>query len=269
MVISFFTTIGNYDYGFYWYLYLDGTIACESKLTGIPFTSAYPSEGHPYATQVAPGLGLPYHQHLFSARLDMAVDGQRNAVEECEAVALPMGEDNPWGNAFTESRTRLTHEAEAQRVADPGRGRTWQVVNPESTNRHGRPVAYALHSEGSPTLLADDRSVVAGRAAFATKHLWVTAYDADERYPAGDYVNQHAGGAGLPTWTAADRPLDEDGRGADVVLWHTFGLTHVPRPEDWPIMPVDYAGFRLMPVGFFDRNPTLDVPPSSNGHCHS
>jgi primary-amine oxidase len=269
MVISFFTTIGNYDYGFYWYLYLDGTIACESKLTGIPFTSAYPSEGHPYATQVAPGLGLPYHQHLFSARLDMAVDGQRNAVEECEAVALPMGEDNPWGNAFTESRTRLTHEAEARRVADPGRGRTWQVVNPESTNRHGRPVAYALHSEGSPTLLADDRSVVAGRAAFATKHLWVTAYDADERYPAGDYVNQHAGGAGLPTWTAADRPLDEDGRGADVVLWHTFGLTHVPRPEDWPIMPVDYAGFRLMPVGFFDRNPTLDVPPSSNGHCHS
>jgi primary-amine oxidase len=269
MVISFFTTIGNYDYGFYWYLYLDGTIACESKLTGIPFTSAYPSEGHPYATQVAPGLGLPYHQHLFSARLDMAVDGQRNAVEECEAVALPMGEDNPWGNAFTESRTRLTHEAEAQRVADPGRGRTWQVVNPESTNRHGRPVAYALHSEGSPTLLADDRSVVAGRAAFATKHLWVTAYDADERYPAGDYVNQHAGGAGLPTWTAADRALDEDGRGADVVLWHTFGLTHVPRPEDWPIMPVDYAGFRLMPVGFFDRNPTLDVPPSSNGHCHS
>ena len=150
MVISFFTTIGNYDYGFYWYLYLDGTIACESKLTGIPFTSAYPSEGHPYATQVAPGLGLPYHQHLFSARLDMAVDGQRNAVEECEAVALPMGEDNPWGNAFTESRTRLTHEAEAQRVADPGRGRTWQVVNPESTNRHGRPVAYALHSEGEP-----------------------------------------------------------------------------------------------------------------------
>jgi hypothetical protein len=50
--------------------------------------------------------------------------------------------------------------------------------------------------------------------------------------------------------------------GQDVVLWHTFGLTHFPRPEDWPVMPVDYTGFVLKPAGFFDRNPTLDVPPS-------
>ncbi|GAA4801535.1 primary-amine oxidase [Actinomycetospora chlora] len=269
MVISFFTTIGNYDYGFYWYLYLDGTMACESKLTGIPFTSGMSSGEHAFATEVAPGLGLPYHQHLFSARLDMTVDGTENAVEEVEAVPLPVGDANPWGNAFTESRTRLTRESEAGRVASPGTSRSWQVVNPSSRNRHGRPVAYALQAEGRPTLMTDPSSVVAGRAAFATRHLWVTAYDADERYPAGDYVNQHPGGAGLPEWTAADRSLDEGGRGADVVLWHTFGLTHVPRPEDWPIMPVDYAGFRLVPVGFFDRNPTLDVPPSSNGHCHS
>ncbi|MGV4403396.1 primary-amine oxidase, partial [Pandoraea pneumonica] len=39
MVVSFFTTIGNYDYGFYWYLYLDGTIEFEAKATGIVFTS--------------------------------------------------------------------------------------------------------------------------------------------------------------------------------------------------------------------------------------
>lgn len=269
MVVSFFTTIGNYDYGFYWYLYLDGSIECEAKLTGIPFTSGMPSGEHRFATEAAPGLGLPFHQHLFSARLDMTVDGTANAVEEVEAVPLPVGEDNPWGNAFVESRTRLTRESEASRLANPASNRSWQVVNPGSTNRFGRPVGYALLAEGRPTLLSDPTAVVSGRAAFATRHLWVTAYDADERYPAGAYVNQHPGGAGLPEWTAADRSLDEGGQGADVVLWHTFGLTHVPRPEDWPIMPVDYAGFRLMPVGFFDRNPTLDVPPSSNGHCHS
>ena len=51
------------------------------------------------------------------------------------------------------------------------------------------------------------------------------------------------------------------------MLWHTFGLTHFPRPEDWPIMPVDYTGFKLKPAGFFDRNPTLDVPRSSSSHC--
>jgi primary-amine oxidase len=80
----------------------------------------------------------------------------------------------------------------------------------------------------------------------------VTRYDPAERYPAGDYPNQHAGGAGLPQWTAADRPLEAQ----DVVLWHTFGSTHLPRLEDWPVMPVESTGFTLRPVGFFDRNPS-------------
>ncbi|MDT3397740.1 primary-amine oxidase [Streptomyces sp. B1866] len=263
LVVSFFTTIGNYDYGFYWYLYLDGTIQLEAKATGVPFTSAYPAQGHPYATEVAPGLGAPYHQHLFSARLDMCVDGPLNAVDEVEAAPVPPGPDNPYGNAFREARTRLASESRAARTADPGRARAWHVVNPRVRNRFGRPVGYALYPQGQPTLLADPSSSVYARAAFATRHLWVTRYDPDERYPAGDFVNQHPGGAGLPAWTAADRPLD----GEDIVLWHTFGLTHFPRPEDWPVMPVDHAGFTLKPVGFFDRNPTLDVP-ASGGHCH-
>lgn len=106
LVISFFTTVGNYDYGFYWYLYLDGTIECEAKLTGFLFSSAYPgagADGEPYAfaSEVAPGLGAPYHQHLFSARLDLDVDGTPNAVDEVDAVRLPISETNPWGNAFT------------------------------------------------------------------------------------------------------------------------------------------------------------------------
>ena len=42
LVVSFFATVGNYDYGFYWYFYLDGTIECEIKATGVLFTSAQP-----------------------------------------------------------------------------------------------------------------------------------------------------------------------------------------------------------------------------------
>ncbi|MEV0904239.1 primary-amine oxidase [Streptomyces hokutonensis] len=262
MVLSFFTTVGNYDYGFYWYLYLDGTIEFEAKATGVVFTSAHPGGNYPYATELAPGLGAPYHQHLFSARLDMAVDGPVNRVEEIETVRVPMGPDNLRGNAFALKRTPLTRESEAQRMADAGVDRVWHISNPGSLNRLGRPVAYALHPEGKPALLADPGSSVAARAAFATKHLWVTAYDPAERYPAGDFVNQHPGGAGLPAYAAADRDLD----GQDLVVWHTFGLTHAPRPEDWPIMPVDTTGFTLKPVGFFDRNPTLDVPPSTSAH---
>ncbi|WP_406693065.1 primary-amine oxidase [Saccharopolyspora sp. ID03-671] len=264
LVISFFTTVGNYDYGFYWYLYLDGTIELETKATGITFTGAYPEEGHEHATQVAPGLAAPFHQHLFCARLDVAIDGPRNAVDEVEAEALPVSDANPHGNAFRARRTRLTTESQAARLADNSRARTWHVVNPERLNRHGDPVSYVLRPEGQPVMLADESSSVHARGTFATRHLWVTRYDSEQRYPAGDFVNQNPGGAGLPSWTGADRGID----GQDIVLWHTFGLTHFPRPEDWPIMPVDRSGFTLVPQGFFDRNPTLDVP-RSGGHCGS
>ena len=272
LVISFFTTIGNYDYGFYWYLYLDGTIEFEAKATGIVFTSAYPGKGYPYASELAPGLGAPYHQHLFSARLDMALDGLTNRVEEENVVRVPMGEGNERGNAFSRKRTVLATESAAIREADMRGGRTWVVSNPTSLNRLGEPVAYKLHPQGQPTLLADPESSVAKRATFATKDLWVTQFAEAERYPTGDFVNQHSGGAGLPAYIKEDRDID----GQDIVLWHTFGLTHFPRLEDWPIMPVDSVGFKLRPEGFFDRSPVLDVPASkpdqgteagSGDHC--
>jgi primary-amine oxidase len=261
LVVSFFTTIGNYDYGFYWYLYLDGTIEFEAKATGVVFTSAYPGKGYPYASELAPGLGAPYHQHLFGARLDMALDGFANRVEEEDVVRVPMGEGNERGNAFTRKRTVLARESDAVREADMRAGRTWVVTNPASLNRLGEPVGYKLHPQGQPMLLADPASSVARRAAFATKDLWVTRFADDERYPTGDFVNQHGGGAGLPAYIEADRDLD----GQDIVLWHTFGLTHFPRVEDWPIMPVDSVGFKLRPEGFFDRSPVLDVPASRKG----
>lgn len=194
----------------------------------------------------------------------MAVDGTDNAVDEVEAAAVPRGPRNPTGTGFTQTVTRLRTESGAQRLADNTRNRSWLVVNPSVTNRLGNPVGYMLHPEGRPVLLADTDSDIHQRATFATRHLWVTPYAPDEIYPAGDLVNMHKGGAGLPEWTAADRSVDN----TDIVLWHTFGLTHFPRPEDWPVMPVDSAGFALKPYGFFDRNPTLDIPASGGDHCH-
>ncbi|MBV9854058.1 MAG: primary-amine oxidase [Streptosporangiaceae bacterium] len=259
LVVSFFTTVGNYDYGFYWYFYLDGTIECEIKMTGVVFTAAHPGGDDPHSAEIAPGLGAPVHQHLFSARLDMTVDGLANAVEEVDFTGLPIGPDNPYGNAIVQRATRLTRESQAARRADASRGRTWRVISTEHTNRFGRPVGFTLCPEAAPPLLADPAAPVSARAGFAASHLWVTRYDPAQRYPAGDFVNQHPGGAGLPAFVAGDRNLD----GADIVLWHTFGPVHFPRPEDWPVMPVTRCGFTLRPAGFFDRNPTLDVPPPS------
>ena len=267
LVISYFTTIGNYDYGFYWYLYLDGTIEIDAKAAAVAFTSAFPERGSANISQLAPGLGAPFHQHLFSARLDMAVDGFTNRVEEEDVVRQPMGEGNERGNAFSSKRTVLPRESEAVHETDFRSGRTWFLSNPESRNRLGEPVGYKLHGQGQPTLLADPGSSIAARAAFATKDLWVTRCAEDERYPTGDFANQHSGGAGLPDYVAQGRDMGSQ----DIVVWHTFGLTHLPRVEDWPIMPVDTVGFRLRPEGFFDRSPVLDVPASAQaagGHCH-
>ena len=259
LVVSTGTTVGHYDYGFCWSLYLDGTIRLEVRTTGLPSTSAHRGAEYPCATEVAPAPGAPCHQHLFCARLDMAVDGQANTVHEVDVVREPVGRTDPHGSAFRRRRTPLTREWTAQRTADPLTDREWHVENPSVTNRLGHPVAYALVPEGRPVLLADAASSVHGRAAFATRHLWVTRYDPAQRYAAGDL----AGAGGLPAFVSGNRALEDE----DVVLWHIFGSTHVPRPEDWPVVPVQVAGFRLVPVGFFDRNPALDVPRSTPPSC--
>jgi primary-amine oxidase len=263
LVVSSIATVGNYEYGFFWYFYLDGTIQFEVKLTGIMSTMAVDGDDAPFATMVAPGLAAPYHQHMFNMRLDMEVDGRHNSIEEVNAVAVPRGEDNPWGNAFTTTVTPLASEAQAVRRIDPSSSRYWRVVNRSRKNRLGQPVAYKLVPGPTPTLLADPDSSVGRRASFATANLWATRFSPEERRASGDYPNQHRGGEGVASFVGQDRRLEDQ----DIVLWYTFGVTHVPRPEDWPVMPVEYTGFHLVPAGFFGANPALDVPPSV-GHCH-
>ena len=139
-------------------------------------------------------------------------------------------------------------------------------MNPESRNGLGQPVAYKLvPTMSTPTLLAHPDSSVGKRAGFSQHNLWVTPYRR-RRAPRRRQLPEPARRAATacPSWTAQDRSLVD----TDVVLWYTFGVTHFVRPEDWPVMPVEYAGFLLSPFGFFDRNPALDVPPSEPGHCH-
>lgn len=265
LVVSYFATVGNYDYGFFWYFYLDGSIQVEAKATGIVFAGAgAPGSEDPHRPEIAPGIFTPIHQHIFCARLDVAIDGEDNTLHEVEAVRIPTGPENPYGNAFTWSDTQLKREQEAQRIANGLTGRVWEVRSAHRKNYVGKPTAYWLIPEGKMLLAAQPESTVHGRANFATKHLWGTRYDPEELYPAGDYPNAHAPGAGLPEWTAADRSLD----GEDIVLWHSFGPTHIPRTEDWPIMPVDYSGFWFKPHGFLDQNPAMDLPADA-GCCSS
>ena len=265
LVVSFVATVGNYEYGFYWYFYLDGNIQLEVKLSGIVSPMAIePGTQSEFANIVGIGVAAPHHQHLFNARLDFDVDGPANEIYEVESEALPPGPDNPWMNAFRQRSTLLDTELVARRNIDPAHSRTWRIANPHVRNGLDQPVAYKLvPTMTTPTLLAHPESPIGRRAGFAHHNLWVTPYEPEERRGAGEYPNQHSGGDGLPRWTAQDRDIAD----TDVVVWYSFGVTHFVRPEDWPVMPVEYTGFTLMPFGFFDRNPALDVPPS-DAACH-
>jgi primary-amine oxidase len=263
LVISSICTISNYDYGFYWYLYQDGGIEFEVKLTGIISNGAVPEGVRPtHGALVAPGLYGPNHQHFFCLRLDMSVDGMENSVEEVNAVPDPPGPGNPTGSAWRAVATPLRSEAEARRSIDPMAGRFWKIVNPAVRNALGEPVAYKLvPGENSGSYFhPGSHGLLSG--GFVTSHFWATAFHPDELFAAGPYPNQHPSPAGLAEYSKADRTLE----GADVIVWYTFGVQHVVRPEDWPVMPVTRAGFHLKPSGFFDYNPAVDVPPPAA--CH-
>ncbi len=263
LVISFFATVGNYDYGFYWYLYQDGTIQLEAKLTGIIQTTAIaPNTPYPWGGMVDDGLGGPTHQHFFNARLHMDVDGGGNSVTEHEFKPRPWGRDNPYGNVFDTTSRLISRELDGVAEANGATGRYWKIVNPNETNSVGNPTGYKMVIQHAPVMLAQEGSAVRRRGGFATKHIWVTAFDPAEKYASGDYPNNHQGPDGLPLWVQQNRPVEN----ADIVVWHSFGHTHVCKPEDFPVMPVEYAGFMLKPNGFFTANPAGDLPVEKNAH---
>ena len=263
-VVSSIVTVNNYEYGYFWYFYQDGTIEFEAKLTGIVLTVADAiGKDHPSATELEPGLWAPYHQHILCARLDLDIDGEKNSVLEVESFAHPQGEKNPYGGAYETRETLFTKEKESQRVIDPFSGRYWKIVNDQVKNHMDHPVGYKLIPGHTTFPLALPESTIGKKAAFMYKHLWVTKNNDSEKYPAGDYPFQHPGGAGLPEWTKANRNIENE----DVVLWYVFGTNHIPRTEDWPVMPVERTGFHLKPSGFFARSPGIDVAPSKPS-CH-
>jgi primary-amine oxidase len=251
LVVTWNAWIGNYIYGFDWTFGMDGTIDVKVVLTGTTL-----NRGAGDADEVgAPVVGVddsgvrvsaPNHQHFFNFRLDMDVDGVENEAVETEVRHVPTLNSQ---NAFAAVETELT--AEGFRDADPFKARHWEVV---SAQRHR---GYAIESDAIavPYSAPDYEPLL--RAAFASHSFWVTRFRDDERYAAGDFPNQGAAGAGLPAFTSPPEPLNG---GNDLVVWHTIGLTHVPRPEDYPVMPSESIGFKLVPHGFFDRNPSLDAP---------
>ncbi len=188
--------------------------------------------------------------------MDLDVDGQQNTfIQEQlkpQRVESENGRKSIW---VLDSRTAETEEA-AKTVIDSQTPTLWRVINPNVQGSIGNPVSYELKPGSNTISLLSPDDLPQQRAGFTDHHIWVTPYDSQERYAAGTYPNQSAGGEGLPTWTSANRPIEN----TDLVLWYTLGFHHAPRAEDWPVTPTIWNEFELRPFDFFDRNPALDLP---------
>lgn len=264
LVVSFHATVANYEYIVYWRFYQDGNIECEVRATGIMVTTSFEGEQPPYGTLVDERTYAPHHQHFLVARLDMDVDGEENTVYMTESEATPISDENPYGLGLVQKSTPLKTESEGKQDYDWNTQRAWKVVNDKKKNRLGTSVGYKLVPGACFPAMLEKSSPVFKRAGVIGHNLWVTPYSEDERWPCGEFVNQSEVDSGLTEWTKRNRKIDE----TDIVLWYVFGIHHITRPEDWPVMPVDTVSFWMKPVGFFDRNPALDVPATGGGHCN-
>ncbi len=259
MVVSCHVTVANYEYLLYWRFYADGNIECELRATGLMVTTPFELNGAPprTGTVVDSQTYAPFHQHFVVARLDLDIDGDGNTVMEVDSKALPVSAENPYGLAVVTESTPVRSEAEAARDFDWPKQRSWKVVNPNRTNKHGTHPAYKLVPSASIPPLMEPETPQYLRAPVIGHTVWVTRQHDDERWPCGDYPTQSTYDDGMTRWIADDEQLEN----TDVVLWYVFGIHHVTRVEDWPVMPVDTVAFWLKPFGFFDRNPALDVAP--------
>jgi primary-amine oxidase len=274
LVLQVLYTVGNYDYSLRWLFGQDGSIEVQVELTGVMLVKGVrekqclvcqqkpdedgrfrPAGADRYGSLVAPHIVATHHQHFFSFRLDCDLEDAGNSVHEMELVPEDPLPSNPERNAFVLNQRQLRTEHDARRDLDHRTHRTWKVLNANRQTALGHFPAYELVPGANAVPFAHPESTVRKRAHFLGHHLWVTRYRPDEMYAAGDYPNQSAADRGLPRFGDDNESL----LNTDVVLWYTMGLSHAARAEEWPVMPVSRAGFRLVPHNFFDRNPALDV----------
>ena len=263
LVLYNVAAIGNYDYVFSWIFHQDGAIDVDVGLSGIMLPKGVPTEAYsethhhdPHSHLVAKFVAAPHHQHFLNYRLDFDVDGEKNSVAEINTRAMPPGPANPSHNGIMMEAKVFKTAPEARRDVDLKSSRKWLIENTGAHNSLGYNTAYALIPGDNSIPYLSPNSLVRKRAGFINHHFWVTKYKEDETYAGGYYPNQSSGGEGLERWAANKAGIENE----DVVVWYTMGLTHVPRPEEWPVMPMTHIGFKLIPAGFFDQNPSLDVP---------
>lgn len=262
LVVQFVITLANYEYIFAYKFDQAGGITIETRATGIvSIVNIDPGKTSQWGNVVSPGALAQNHQHIFCIRIDPAIDGYSNTVVNEESLPMEMSKDiNPFGNGYEVRQTPIKKSSFLD--ASPWTNRTIKMTNPSSINPISqKPVSYKFIPEATQLLLAHPDSIQAKRAQFAQHHVWVTKYKDGELWAGGEFTNQ----AQRETDGLSDAVArNDDVENTDVVVWNVFGLTHNPRVEDWPVMPVEIHQLHLKPADFFTCNPAIDVPGTKN-----
>lgn len=260
LILQTVITVANYEYIFNWHFDQVGCVELEVRATGVISTQYIdPGKKSKWGTVVAPSVLAAGHQHVFSMRVDPAIDGHSNSVVVCDTKHPPRDSLNPYGTGFYNDPTYV--ERSSYLDCDQSKNRFIKIVNENKINPITmEPVGYKLAPFPSALLMAPEGTVARSRAKYATHHFWVTKHKDQEFYAGGNWTNQSAEETGGCS-DAVKR--NENVRNDDVVLWHSFGLTHYPRIEDFPIMPMERIVVGLHPYGFFSENPAMDVPTSN------
>ncbi|RMZ83078.1 hypothetical protein DV738_g1415, partial [Chaetothyriales sp. CBS 135597] len=262
LVVQFIVTLANYEYVFAYKFDQAGGIVVETRATGIvSVVNIDPGKTSDYGNIVAPGVLAQNHQHLFCIRIDPAVDGHDNTVLIEESQRVPINQHtNPGGNLYAVRQTPVTKSTWVD--ASTIDNRIVRIINPHKTNPiSGKNVSYKFTPAQTQLLLADPNAIQNKRALFAQHHVWVTKHKDRELFAAGHYTLQSRKEAG---GVADAVKRNENVEDTDLVIWNVFGLTHNPRVEDWPVMPVEIFQLHIKPSDFFTANPALDVPSSKN-----
>jgi Cu2+-containing amine oxidase len=254
-------TISNYEYILIWTFDTAAAIHYEIRATGI--MSVVPmrqgvSHDIDYGIMVSPGVMAPSHQHIFCLRLDPAIDGYNSSeIRYEESIPQPVTAHNPYGVAYSLQQHPVHNSGHLD--LDASKNRIVKFVNSKTLNPvTGKPPGYAIHVPVTQLQLAHPTSIHYRRAEFADHHYYFTRQHEDELYPSGDFPWQSTGGDGLRGWANRFDALGNEG-----VAWCSFGFTHNPRPEDWPVMPCEVFRVAIKPSHFFTKNPALDMPAST------
>ena len=264
LVVRMAATIGNYDYFQDYVFQQDGRIRIRLISTGIdavkgvfaatladPTAEAETQTG----TLIAPyRLGVN-HDHFFSYRIDMDVDGLGNNFERHRLVPVPQAENTPRQGIWGVQRERVADETGAQTLMHVERPALLTFSSDSVTNAMGYPTAYQLIFPNIRALVTPEDDIYQ-RAGFLKNNLWVTRYKRDELFSTGIAVNRSAPGIGLPLYASDNESIEN----ADLVAWPMIGFHHVPMAEDWPVMPAKVDEIVLKPRNFFDHNPAIDLP---------